>query len=76
VDVTNPEQVQALARFAVQSFGQVDIWVNNAGAETPYGPTMSYTPEDFTLVVQTTSWASIMDRARRWRFSCRRNRAS
>lgn len=52
-DVAQPEQVSALADFAVRNFGQVDIWFNNAGLETAYGPTMSYSAEDFTRVVQT-----------------------
>jgi NADP-dependent 3-hydroxy acid dehydrogenase YdfG len=37
----------------MQNFGKVDIWFNNAGLETAYGPTMSYSVEDFTRVVQT-----------------------
>ena len=52
-DVSQPEQVSALAALAVQTFGKVDIWFNNAGLETAYGPTMSYSAEDFTKVVQT-----------------------
>ncbi len=52
-DVSRPEQVSALAHLAVQTFGKVDIWFNNAGLETAYGPTMSYSAEDFTKVVQT-----------------------
>jgi NAD(P)-dependent dehydrogenase (short-subunit alcohol dehydrogenase family) len=30
-DVTKPDQVKALADAAVQTFGRLDIWVNNAG---------------------------------------------
>lgn len=52
-DVSQQEQVMVLANFAVQNFGKVDIWFNNAGLETAYGPTMSYSAEDFTRVVQT-----------------------
>lgn len=52
-DVSQQEQVMALANFAVQSFGKVDIWFNNAGLETAYGPTMGYSAEEFTRVVQT-----------------------
>ena len=52
-DVSQPEQVSALAALAVQTFGKVDIWFNNAGLETAYGPTMSYSAQDFTKVVQT-----------------------
>lgn len=52
-DVSQQEQVSALSDFAVQNFGKVDVWFNNAGLETAYGPTMSYSAEDFTKVVQT-----------------------
>ncbi len=52
-DVSQPDQVLALADFAVQNFAKVDIWFNNAGLETAYGPTMSYSVEDFNRVVQT-----------------------
>ncbi|MGB8215260.1 MAG: SDR family oxidoreductase [Anaerolineales bacterium] len=52
-DVSRPDQVLALADFAVQAFGKLDIWFNNAGLETAYGPTMSYSAEDFSGVVQT-----------------------
>ena len=30
-DVSDPEQVEHLARTAVDSFGRIDTWVNNAG---------------------------------------------
>ena len=52
-DVSQQDQVMALAHFAMQSFGKVDIWFNNAGLETAYGPTMGYSAEEFTRVVQT-----------------------
>ena len=54
-DVSQPEQVSALAALAVQTFGKVDIWFNNAGLETAYGPTMRYSAVDFTKVVQTNT---------------------
>ncbi len=52
-DVADPAQVQALASLAVDRFGRLDIWVNNAGISAPYGPTVSLPPERFTQVVQT-----------------------
>jgi short-subunit dehydrogenase len=30
-DIANPEEVQRLAEAAVQHFGQIDVWINNAG---------------------------------------------
>lgn len=52
-DVSQEDQVLALSDFAMQNFGKVDIWFNNAGLETAYGPTMSYSVDEFTKVVQT-----------------------
>ena len=53
VDVGSFEQVQALADFALKTFGHIDIWVNNAGTTGPYGPTIELSPEVFGGVVQT-----------------------
>ena len=36
-DVREEEQVYALARFAVQVFGKIDIWINNAGYSSAAG---------------------------------------
>ncbi len=53
VDVASLEQVNALAAFAIEQFGQLDIWVNNAGTAGPYGPTLGLSPQAFTQVVET-----------------------
>jgi glucose 1-dehydrogenase len=53
VDVGSQEQVEALAEHAVQTFGRIDIWVNNAGIGAPYGPTVQVPPADFVQVVNT-----------------------
>ncbi|HZS76216.1 MAG TPA: SDR family oxidoreductase [Ktedonobacteraceae bacterium] len=52
-DVSDLEQVKALAEQAVREFGKIDIWVNNAGYGGVYGPTVAVSPEDFLRVVQT-----------------------
>jgi NAD(P)-dependent dehydrogenase (short-subunit alcohol dehydrogenase family) len=36
-DVKEEEQVYALARFAVQTFGQINVWINNAGYSSAAG---------------------------------------
>lgn len=53
LDVSNLEQVEALAAYAVAQFGRLDIWVNNAGTAGPYGPTMGNLPQAFKQVVDT-----------------------
>jgi len=52
-DVADLAQVQALAKFALDQFGRIDIWVNNAGISAPYGPTLGVQPDTFYQVVQT-----------------------
>lgn len=52
-DTASLEQVQALAAFAIEQFGKLDIWVNNAGLGAPYGPTASIPAERFTAVIRT-----------------------
>lgn len=44
-DVREESQVYALARFAVQSFGQIDIWINNAGYSSGAGLMLETPPE-------------------------------
>ncbi len=52
-DVSSLRQVEALAEFAVQKFGRLDIWVNNAGLSAPYGPTAHIPSENFQSVIDT-----------------------
>ena len=62
VDVAEPEQVRRLGALALERFGGLDVWVNNAGLSAPYGATMHVDPQDFLTVVQTnilgTYWGS------------------
>lgn len=51
-DVTDLEQVQALAEETIQEFGRLDIWVNNAGNPGPYGPTIDVQPQTFYQVIR------------------------
>src|SRR5574341_234567 len=39
-DVGELSQVEALTVHALEAFGYLDVWVNNAGISAPYGPTM------------------------------------
>jgi glucose 1-dehydrogenase len=52
-DVGELEQVKALADHAVKMFGNIDIWVNNAGYGGVYGPTATIDPQDFERVMRT-----------------------
>ncbi len=52
-DVADMNQVEALAQHAIQTFGRIDIWVNNAGLSAPYGPTVHIPSGDFLSVINT-----------------------
>lgn len=44
-DVSEIEQVQALARHALQQFGRIDVWINNAGMTPTAGGVLDFPPE-------------------------------
>jgi len=50
-DVTDPRQVEALAQRAQEAFGQIDVWINNAGV-LAMGSFEDIPPEDFERVLQ------------------------
>jgi glucose 1-dehydrogenase len=52
-DVSDPAQVEDLARFAIQTYGGFDIWVNNAGIAGPYGATLDLSADQFLGVQRT-----------------------
>jgi NAD(P)-dependent dehydrogenase (short-subunit alcohol dehydrogenase family) len=56
-DVTDPEHVTAIVRTAVDSFGRLDVAVNNAGVSGTYAPLADQSLEDWqrTLAVNLTS---------------------
>lgn len=37
-NVTDRDEVEALGRYAIEEFGALDIWINNAGIWMPYAP--------------------------------------
>ncbi len=52
-DVTDLTQLRALWAGAKERFGQVDIWVNNAGVSNPQADFQHQEPERMTAVVNT-----------------------
>jgi NAD(P)-dependent dehydrogenase (short-subunit alcohol dehydrogenase family) len=56
-DVTDPEQVRALVQTAVDSFGRLDVALNNAGVPGTYAPLPDQILDDWerTLTVNLTS---------------------
>ena len=57
-DVTNPEQVEAMAAEALRQFGRIDVLINSAGINFR-GPIEALTPEQFQQVLNvnvTGTW--------------------
>ncbi|HEU0028799.1 MAG TPA: SDR family oxidoreductase [Ktedonobacterales bacterium] len=52
-DVGDLAQVQTLAAHARQTFGRIDIWVNNAGAAGVYGPIAAIPPGHYERIIRT-----------------------
>lgn len=50
-DAAHREEVEALARQAVDAYGRIDVWVNVVGTAT-YGTFPNVPPEDFERVVR------------------------
>lgn len=49
-DVSDYQQVEELGRRAIEQFGQIDTWVNNAGVAL-YAEFWQHTPEEFRRIV-------------------------
>ena len=52
-DVRDPEQVRSLWNACRERFGQVDVWINNAGFSAPQMPVWKLQPAQAQDVVQT-----------------------
>jgi meso-butanediol dehydrogenase/(S,S)-butanediol dehydrogenase/diacetyl reductase len=50
-DVSKPDQVEALADVAVQAFGSLEIWVNNAGIGFMMRPLLEVEPDHWERVI-------------------------
>ena len=57
-DVTDEAAVEALARRAVEEFGRIDVWVNNAGV-TLYARFDEAPPRTYDRVIETNLFGSI-----------------
>jgi NAD(P)-dependent dehydrogenase (short-subunit alcohol dehydrogenase family) len=52
-DVSVRDEVDQLRQLALDTYGRLDIWVNNAGLSGVFGPTVDVPPESFEAVVST-----------------------
>lgn len=59
-DVSQPEDVRELAKFAVKELGSIDIWVNNAGMNKGFRPLLQFEDEEIQQIVSTNLIGSIL----------------
>ncbi|ESR64402.1 hypothetical protein CICLE_v10008039mg [Citrus x clementina] len=59
-DVCEPADVQKLSNFAVNEFGSIDIWINNAGTNKGFKPLLQFTNEEIEQIVSTNLVGSIL----------------
>lgn len=52
-DVRDLAQVERLAQRALDRFGQIDVWFNNAGITGPYARTGEIPPDEWRAVIET-----------------------
>ncbi len=52
VDVSDPQQMKQCVQDTVKEFGQIDVFLNNAGIEGEINPLMDYSDETFDKVMQ------------------------
>jgi NAD(P)-dependent dehydrogenase (short-subunit alcohol dehydrogenase family) len=57
-DVSDDEDVYSLAEEAVDEFGRIDVWVNDAGVSV-YGKFMDLSDKEFRQVVETNLMGSV-----------------
>ncbi|WP_226037733.1 SDR family oxidoreductase [Aquibacillus saliphilus] len=53
MDVTKPTDIENLVSYVLKEYGQIDVWINNAGAFMAIGPTWEVEKEDWINDVQT-----------------------
>ena len=69
-DVTDKDAVEALAAAAVREFGQLDIWVNNAGGSPIQTPLTELDPDEWDATLRlnlTAVWVCTNTAARHMR---------
>jgi NADP-dependent 3-hydroxy acid dehydrogenase YdfG len=58
-DVSDAAAVAGLRRFAVETYGRVDLVFNNAGVMLPFGPMWEKRLEDWQWIVNVNLWGVI-----------------
>lgn len=58
VDVTNPHDLRRLANDAIERFGAIDTWINNAGVSV-YGKLLEVDEDDHRRLFETNFWGLV-----------------
>jgi glucose 1-dehydrogenase len=53
VDVASAEDLERLKEFALQTYGSIDVWINNAGISGGYRTIQEMKPEEIQEVIDT-----------------------
>ncbi|EPS61243.1 hypothetical protein M569_13555, partial [Genlisea aurea] len=59
-DVSKPDDVRKLGKYAVDELGSIDIWVNNAGMNKGFRPLLQFDDDDIQQIVSTNLVGSIL----------------
>ena len=59
-DITDSEALQTLWLFALETFGRIDVWINNAGVGIARAPLWEQSAEDLAALVNTNLTAVLL----------------
>jgi len=59
VDVSRQEDLERLLQHAVETWGRVDVWINNAGLSGGYRPLHEMSPEEIANIVDVNLTATL-----------------
>ncbi len=63
-DITDEANVEQMVKTAVDTFGQLDVAINNAGTEGQLGPVVDHTPESYQQVFDVNVMAVLISMKR------------
>ncbi len=59
VDVSAQSDLERLLQHAIETWGRVDVWINNAGLSGGYRPLQEMSPEEITNIVHVNLTATL-----------------
>jgi NAD(P)-dependent dehydrogenase (short-subunit alcohol dehydrogenase family) len=59
VDISLQSDLERLLQHAVETWGRVDVWINNAGLSGGYRPLQEMSPEEITSIVDVNLTATL-----------------